>query len=374
MISEEVTKKMREMSDQIKASESGWGPIQACVTCRHFAWNLNLDKKGIVCTTFYCRLSGESVRRLNICDNFQEKDYLSKIASEKENEYWEQYIRPLEYVGLVNRVLESKIPNQMVLYAAKKIHGKKVEIQIKMDNYETHTITFLMDDPKPQETGDRIWMQTTIPSSAKCGDSYSGLLADSIKNALSEFEEFCKKRDNIMKEEEITLLEIEACSRLPYGFKATDGNTVYDVLLKQETASSVSIEGLLASEGKIKPILYPLSSITEEIFVNGSEICPMKYLAEAFDFDGYMGLYTTWNFDEERERVEFFAWGCKVCEMSLQSFFITPEEGKHNSTQLGLRHFQQVFHVLHQCHIDYRNLIAQGLAVSALVLDNSPYK
>ena len=28
-----------------------------------------------------------------------------------------------------------------------------------------------------------------------------------------------------MKEEEITLLEIDACSRLPYGFKATDGNT-----------------------------------------------------------------------------------------------------------------------------------------------------
>lgn len=100
----------------------------------------------------------------------------------------------------------------------------------------------------------------------------------------------------------------------------------------------------------------------------------MKYLAEAFDFDGYMGLYTTWNFDEGRECVEFFAWGCKVCEMSLQSFFITPEEEKHNSTQLGLRHFQQVFHVLHQCHIDYRNLIAQGLAVSALVLDNNPYK
>ena len=115
-----------------------------------------------------------------------------------------------------------------------------------------------------------------------------------------------------MKEEEITLLEIDACSRLPYGFKATDGNTVYDVLLKQETVPSVSIEGLLASEGKIKPILYPLSSITEEIFVNGSEICPMKYLAEAFDFDGYMGLYTTWNFDEERECVEFFAWGCRA--------------------------------------------------------------
>lgn len=183
------------MSDQIKASESEWGPIQACVTCRHFAWNLNLDKKGIVCTTFYCRLSGESVRRLNICNKFQNKDYLSNLRSERENELLEQYIRPLEYVGLVNRVLESKIPNQMVLYAAQKIHGKTVEIQINMDNYETHTITFFMDDPKPQKTDDRIWMQTTMPSSAKCGESYSGLLADSIKNALSEFKEFCKKEE-----------------------------------------------------------------------------------------------------------------------------------------------------------------------------------
>lgn len=195
MISEEVKKKLREMSDQIKASESEWGPIQACVTCRHFAWNLNLDKKGIVCTTFYCRLSGESVRRLNICNKFQNKDYLSNLRSERENEFLEQYIRPLEYVGLVNRVLESKIPNQMVLYAAQKIHGKTVEIQINMDNYETHTITFFMDDPKPQKTDDRIWMQTTMPSSAKCGESYSGLLADSIKNALSEFKEFCKKEE-----------------------------------------------------------------------------------------------------------------------------------------------------------------------------------
>ena len=193
MISEEEKKKLRELSDKIRKSESEWGPIQACVTCRHFAWNLNLDKKGIVCTTFYCRLSSESVRRLNICNKFQNKDYLSNLRSERENEFLEQYIRPLEYVGLVKRVLESTIPNLMVLYAAKKIHGKTVEIQINMDNYETHTITFFMDDSNPQKSDDRIWMQTTIPSSAKCGDSYSRLLADSIKNALSEFEEFCKK-------------------------------------------------------------------------------------------------------------------------------------------------------------------------------------
>lgn len=195
MISEEVKKKLRELSDKIRQSESGWSIAKDCVNCKHYAWNLNKASNGEVCITFYCRLSGDVVGRFDRCNNFQEKDYLSKIASEKENEYWEQYIRPLEYVGLVNRVLESARANQMVLYAAEKIHGKTVKIQIDMDNYETHSVTFLMDDPKPQKSGDRIWMQTTMPSYAKCGDAYSRLLADSIKNALAEFKEFCKNRE-----------------------------------------------------------------------------------------------------------------------------------------------------------------------------------
>lgn len=193
MISEEEKKKLRKLSDKIRQSESEWSIAKDCVNCKHYAWNLNRARNGEVCTTFYCRLSGNIVGRFDRCNNFQERDYLSKIASEREEEFWEQYIRPLEYVGIVNRVLDSTIPNQMVLYAVKKIYGKTVEIQINMDNYETHTITFLMDDPKPQKSGDRIWMQTTMPSPAKCGESYSRLLADSIKNALAEFEEFCKK-------------------------------------------------------------------------------------------------------------------------------------------------------------------------------------
>lgn len=195
MISEEVKKKLRELSDRIRKSESEWGPVEVCVNCKRFAWNLNRARNGEVCTTFYCRLSGDVLGRFHRCNNYQNRNYLSNIRSEEENKYWEKYIRPLEYVGLVNRVLESTISNQMVLYAAKKIHGKTVKIQINMDNYETHTITFFMDDPRPQKTGDRIWSQTTMPSFAKCGDSYSRLLADSIKNALSEFEEFCKNKE-----------------------------------------------------------------------------------------------------------------------------------------------------------------------------------
>ena len=195
MISEEEKIKLREISDKIRQSESEWGPGKTCVNCKHYAWNLNRNDKGEVCTTFYCRLSGDMVGRFDRCDNFHEKDYASKIARESENEYWEKFIRPLEYVGLVNRVLESTRANQMVLYAANKLHGKTIEIQIDMDSYETHTITFFMDDPKPRKAGDGIWMQTTMPSYAKCGESYSRLLADFIKNALNEFTDFCKRNE-----------------------------------------------------------------------------------------------------------------------------------------------------------------------------------
>nr|DAL62982.1 MAG TPA_asm: hypothetical protein [Caudoviricetes sp.] len=195
MISEEEKRKLREISDKIRQSESEWCPGKTCVNCKHYAWNLNRNDKGEVCSTFYCRLSGDVVGRFDRCNNFQEQDYVSKIARENENEYWEKFIRPLEYVGLVDRVLESTRDNQMVLYAAKKLHGKIIEIQIDMDSYETHTITFFMDDPKPRKAGDRIWMRTTMPSYTKCGESYSILLADSIKNALAEFKEFCKRKE-----------------------------------------------------------------------------------------------------------------------------------------------------------------------------------
>lgn len=202
----------------------------------------------------------------------------------------------------------------------------------------------------------------------------------------------------MLKEEEKTLLLKDISSRLPFGLKflANEGILEMDVInladkykvwayKKKDKHGNEIGQNAKTLKGErcigkgfiledIKPILYPLSSITEKIFVNGAEICPMNLLVEAFDFDGYMGLYTTWKFDEERECVEFFAWKCKVCEMSLQNFFITPEEGKYNSTQMGICHFQRVFNVLHQCHIDYRDLIRLGLATSALVLDNNPYK
>lgn len=128
----------------------------------------------------------------------------------------------------------------------------------------------------------------------------------------------------MMKEEEKLLLLEDISARLPFGlaFITKQGMIEMDVInladrykvwaykkkdkhgneigLNAETLKGERCRGKGFRLGDIKPILYPLSSITEEIFVNGSEICPMKYLAEAFDFDGYMGLYTTWNFDDKK--------------------------------------------------------------------------
>lgn len=166
-----------------------------CEFCRHYGRNIRKVNNETAELTLYCRLTGEGKGQRELCESFQGRDASLEEDNKSENEYLQRYIQPLEYAGIVNRVLESKIPNQMLLYAAKKIHGKTLKIKINMDNYETHTITFFMDDPKPQKIGDRIWSQTNMPSSEKCGDSYSRLLADSIKNALAEFEEFCKNEE-----------------------------------------------------------------------------------------------------------------------------------------------------------------------------------
>lgn len=113
-----------------------------------------------------------------------------------------------------------------------------------------------------------------------------------------------------MKEEEKLLLLEDISARLPFGlafitkqgmiemgvinladrykvwaYKKKDKNG-NEIGLNAETLKGERCLGKGFRLGDIKPILYPLSSITEEIFVNGSEICPMKYLAEAFDSTG----------------------------------------------------------------------------------------
>ena len=194
MISEEELKKLRKAIGMQKEFDEELDKLPNCPSCRYYAFRVRRNGNGVD-MLHYCRLSGKPVSVSDICDSYNARTYLWNKENEKRNEFLEKYISPLEYIGLVSRVLESSYPNHIVLYAEQKIHGKDVKVQIDMDNYETHKVTFLMDDPKPRKAGDRIWMQTTMPSYAKCGESYSRLLADFIKNALNEFTDFCKRNE-----------------------------------------------------------------------------------------------------------------------------------------------------------------------------------
>ena len=124
---------------------------------------------------------------------------------------------------------------------------------------------------------------------------------------------------------------------------------------------------------KVKPILFPLSDITETLKFGGKEICLMEKLACIFNFDGYAGYYTTYNIDDNEKNVTFFTWGGEICRMNLKTFMVTPLKDTQNSTALGLNHFQEVFSLFNRYHIDYRGLIEKGLAVSVHSLEENPY-
>lgn len=138
--------------------------------------------------------------------------------------------------------------------------------------------------------------------------------------------------------------------------------------LKQEKCSG---RGFKLSE--IKPILYPLSSITQFTIIDGKELSLIDNLASIFNFDGYAGYYTTYNIDDNEKNVTFFTWGGEICRMNLKTFMVTPLKDTQNSTVLGPNHFQEVFSLFNRYHIDYRGLIEKGLAVSVHSLEENPY-
>lgn len=175
-----------------------------------------------------------------------------------------------------------------------------------------------------------------------------------------------------MKEEEKRLLRIDICHRLPYGLKATDGYTVYDVLLHLNKVPSVSIEGLLDSDNEIKPILFPLASLTEETELHGEKFIPLQRLS---DFErGRIEVkcgkvlsrikegkfFSIASFGTPTDAINYKTTGC---------FFAEIQDGPYTAY-----HQYQMFDEMDRFMIDYRGLIDKGLAVSALVLDNNPYK
>lgn len=196
-----------------------------------------------------------------------------------------------------------------------------------------------------------------------------------------------------MTQSDKDLLLQDLSARLPYKMKFISGRCLCEMTMISAHLSKVVGKVLFISESdkteedkaykigyssdvlvdKIKPILFPLSDITETLHFGGKEVCLMDQFACIFNFDGYQGYYTTWELDEKKENVTFFTWGGEICRMNLKTFMVTPLKDTQNSTVLGLNHFQEVFSLFNRYHIDYRGLIEKGLAVSVHSLEENPY-
>lgn len=196
-----------------------------------------------------------------------------------------------------------------------------------------------------------------------------------------------------MTQSDKDLLLQDLSARLPYKMKFISGRCLCEMTMISAHLSKVVGKVLFISESdkteedkaykigyssdvlvdKIKPILFPLSDITETLHFGGKEVCLMDQFSCIFNFDGYLGYYTTWELDEKKENVTFSIWGGEICRMNLKTFMVTPLKDTQNSTVLGLNHFQEVFSLFNRYHIDYRGLIEKGLAVSVHSLEENPY-
>lgn len=189
MISEEKRNGMYQLIDDIQSGRV----LPCCEFCRHYGRTLRKKDNNAVELTLYCRLSGEGKGQRDLCDSFQGKDASWEEENKSINEYLQRYIQPLEYNGIISKVLEGLHPQQIVLYTVEKILDREVRIHINME-HETHFISLFVDC-KIGEIEGQTWIQTCIPSPARCGEAYGTLLENCINDALAEFKEFCKRKN-----------------------------------------------------------------------------------------------------------------------------------------------------------------------------------
>ena len=192
MITEKELKKLREIIEHQNNSDAAQIGCSCCASCVHYTFRVKKNNRRVD-ILHYCAFSGRPATPLDVCDKYENRNFSGTIYNENRKEFLQRYISPLEYIGLVSRVLPSLNPFEIVFYAEHKIYGKEVKVQIDTSHYETHTVSFFMDDPNPLRRGDQIFIISEMPSNNKCGEGYSKLLSDCIMNALAEFKDFCDK-------------------------------------------------------------------------------------------------------------------------------------------------------------------------------------
>lgn len=139
-----------------------------------------------------------------------------------------------------------------------------------------------------------------------------------------------------MKPEQKELLIKDLCARLPYGVKVVEYGEIYPANLHNISSIAITIRVYEAHSDSIKPILFPLSAINQEIEVGGEKIILTDFYTCINRINGgletYMNPYipidVIWNYID----------------------------------------------IFNRYHIDYRGLIDKGLAISVFDLPENPYK
>lgn len=171
------------------------------------------------------------------------------------------------------------------------------------------------------------------------------------------------------------LLKVDVCSRIPYGVKAI---SMYSSLGGEEVTGLYPDGKFFLGENNkivhssIKPILFPISCLTEEIQFHGEKIVPIICLAK---IEGcldevieakckYNHLYTALG-KVNGDELEF------VFDSEDKSFTLYDE---NNSSPYEVLCSLKLYDWLNSHMIDYRGLIDKGLAKSVFDLKENPYE
>lgn len=153
--------------------------------------------------------------------------------------------------------------------------------------------------------------------------------------------------DNVKISQDIELLLKDLSARLPYGVKLWHESYVDLITLHSIDATHCGVEISIDSSDigtpwwnnieQVKPYLFPLSSMTEEQFLELTELCNM--------YDNYHD-YNPYEY-----------WGIQVCRKHI-----------HGNKPCFSNNYKAI-DWFNKNHFDYRGLIPMGLAIDATGLN-----
>lgn len=170
----------------------------------------------------------------------------------------------------------------------------------------------------------------------------------------------------------------DIAGHLPYGLKCKFKNEVCDaigttngnIIISKYISEVCSVDACAYLED-VKPILFPMKCLIEEVAINGGTFVPIIELAKLFHKeDAYKVThyedprYMDWGYSGEDT-----AWVINCCVENDSNRYLYYSIYKHKLNELPLNLVDK----LNELHFDYRGLIERGLAVSALDYNN-PYK